>query len=274
MTNSADHATSVTAERGWQAVGRRDPRSLSKARELVLNMVQWPARIANSYVTGATWQERTRLQWRGADDSIATASFDDGFGLKLRPQTLEMCFLEHGKPVPHTFNPEERSPAEAEAWILVELLHRGIDRTRFTMALPYSIPDLLTGDAEDYPLHECAAELAELAAWYHNAALSFATIAKEHGTADPSIDYDPQNLTMTCVLKSSGGGAPGAAIELGFSSGQGTNDEPCLWAAPVNAGQSPRGARRVMRASAIAAIGEPQASVATFLRSAVADIGG
>jgi len=271
MTNSADQ-TAVTAEHSWQSVGRLDPRSLGKARALAFNLVQWPARIANSYVTGATWQDRTRLQWRTADDSIVTQSFDGGFGLKLQPRTLEMCFVEQGRPVPHTFDPEGHSPAEAEAWILVELLHRGIDRTRFATALPYSIPDLMTGDAEDYSLYDCTAELAELAAWYHNAALSFAAIAQDVGAPGLLIDYSPQNLAMTCRLQSRGGPARAPEIELGFSPGQETKDEPYFWATPANVGEG-HGARAVLKTTALAASGAPQADVATFLRTAASDIG-
>ena len=58
----------------------------------------------------------------------------------MRLPTLEMQFHEHGKPVPHILDPEEHSPAEVEAWMLVELLHRGVDREKFSKTLPYSNP--------------------------------------------------------------------------------------------------------------------------------------
>src|SRR5262245_12385727 len=248
MTNSVDSApaTSVTAEDGWRAVGSLDPRSLGKARWLALNLVQWPARLANSYVTGTTWQERMRLQWQAADDSLVTRSFDNRFSLKLKLQTLEMCFLEQGRPVPHTLDPEGRSPAEAEAWILVELLHRGIDRAHFATALPYNIPDLMTGDAEDYSLDGCSAELAELTAWYHNAALSFAALARELGRPVLPAALSPENLTMTSRLQPGGDDARAPEIALGFSLGGETGDEPYFWASRAKPGEGPHGAQTVL----------------------------
>src|SRR5262245_6509820 len=273
MTNSVDSApaTSVTAEDGWRAVGSLDPRSLGKARWLALNLVQWPARIANSYVTGTTWQERMRLQWQASDDSRVTRYFDNRFSLKLKLQTLEMCFLEQGSPVPHTLDPEGRSPAEAEAWILVELLHRGIDRAHFATALPYNIPDLMMGDAEDYSRDGCTAELAELTAWYHNAALSFAALARELGAPAQSAALSPENLTMTVRLQSGGDNALAPEIELGFSPGRKTRDEPYFWTNRVKAGEDPRGAQTVLGTTAIAAAGAPPARISAFLRQAVDD---
>jgi hypothetical protein len=273
MTSSVEEAfeTSVIPETGWRPVGSLDPRSLGKARWLALNLVQWPARIANSYVTGVTWRDRMRLQWRADDDSFVTQSFERGLGLKLKLPTLEMCFLEQGRPVPHTFDPEGRSPAEAEAWILVELLHRGIDQARFATTLPYNVPDLMMGDAEDYSLYGCAAELAELTAWYHNAALSFADLAHEVGTLVRPLECSSENLTMTCRLKSGRGRVRASEVELSFSPGLETGEEPHLWARPVKADEGPYGAPSVLDASAIAATAAPQASALAFLRKSVSD---
>jgi hypothetical protein len=54
MTNSADQEYSAVAgDARWQAIGKVDPRCLGQARWLALNIVQWPARIANS---GRGWR--------------------------------------------------------------------------------------------------------------------------------------------------------------------------------------------------------------------------
>jgi hypothetical protein len=273
MTNSADQEYSAVAgDARWQAIGKVDPRCLGQARWLALNIVQWPARIANSYVTGSTWPERTWMAWQPAADAIVTRSFDRALSLRLDLRTLELCFLEQGHRVPHAFDPEARSPAEAEAWILVELLHQGIDRTRFSKALPYDIPDLLTGDAEDYAPQSCAAELTELAAWYHNAVLSFATAAKEMGMSDPHIECSPQNLTMICRLGSDSKGPKRPAVELGFSPGRRAKDEPYFYVTPGSGAEEPRGVQAVMSSSTVAAAGAPQESLSVFLRDAMSDV--
>ena len=72
--------------------------------------------------------------------------------------------------MPHILDPEEHSPAEVEAWILVELLHRGLDREQFSKALPYTIKNLMSGDAEDYSPQACAEGLTQLATWFRAAA--------------------------------------------------------------------------------------------------------
>jgi hypothetical protein len=273
MTNSADQeCTAVNGDAPWQAVGNVDPCRLGQARWLALNIVQWPARVANSYVSGATWRERTLMEWQSASDSIVTQPFDRELCLKLNLQTLEMCFMKKGGPVPHALDPQARSPAEAEAWILVELLHHGIDCASFSKALPYNVPDLLSGDAEDYAPQSCAAELTELAAWYHNAARGFATAAKALRASYPGVECSPQNLTLMCRLGFDNAGTKGSAVELGFSPGGDANDEPFFYVIGGSAADEPRNAPFVMRSSTIAAARVPQESLSAFLRDAVMDL--
>ncbi len=143
MTNSADAAGSITP-------------ALTRARRRgTLNLVQWLSRIANSYVRDGAPEAVSELEFRAADAAFVTKQFDKGIALEIRLPGLELQFLENGKPMPHVFDPEEHSPAEVEAWLLVELLHRGIDREKFSKELPYAIAGLMSGDAEDYSPQLC-----------------------------------------------------------------------------------------------------------------------
>jgi hypothetical protein len=144
----------------WRLVGSGHPQGLAKARSEAINLVQWLARIANSYVTAGTPEQRTMLAFCAAEPALVTRPFDDDLALELRLASLEMQFREHGKPMPHILDPEEHSPAEVEAWLLVELLHRGVDHTKVSKALPYTIPGLMTGDSEDYSPRSCQQGLA------------------------------------------------------------------------------------------------------------------
>ena len=169
MTSSADRAAKSLADPArWRLAG--DPQALEKARIEMINIVQWLARVANSYVTARTPDDRVLLGFRAADAAFVTKTFDDGLALEMRLPSLEMQFVENGRAAPHILDPEEHSPAEVEAWLLVELLHRGIDRSKFTKQLPYSVPNLMTGDAEDYSPHSCESGLKALMAWFQNAA--------------------------------------------------------------------------------------------------------
>jgi hypothetical protein len=154
----------------WQAIEDSDREVLVRARTEAINLVQWLARIANSFSAGATPEERILLEFRSTDAAFVTKPFDRDMAVEMRLPSLEMQFLEGGRPVPHIFDPEEHSPAEVEAWLLVELLHRGLDRTKFSKNLPYSVPGLMTGDAEDHSPQACRQGLTQLAAWFRNAA--------------------------------------------------------------------------------------------------------
>ena len=102
----------------WQSVGPIHVDALAKARSEAINLVQWLARIANSFVTADTAEERIALGFRPTDAAFVTKTFARDLSLELRLPRLEMQFREGERAVPHIFDPEERSPAEVEAWLL------------------------------------------------------------------------------------------------------------------------------------------------------------
>ena len=139
----------------WQTMRTTDPRQLEQARDLAHNAVQWLARVANSFLPRAPDHRHILLRWDAGRRTIGTREFEGGLSLELRLPDLHMQFAEHGKPVPHIMDIEDHTPAEVEAWILVELLHRDVDRSRFSKDLPYAMPGLLTGDSTDYSPASC-----------------------------------------------------------------------------------------------------------------------
>jgi hypothetical protein len=257
---------SSTDAAGWRPVGELDPGLLGKGRSLALSVAQWPARVANSYVTGKTWVDRMCLLWDAAAGTLVTPSFDRELAIGLDLATLQMWFLEQRRRVPHSFDPEGRSPAQAEAWILVELLHRGVETARFSKALPYELPDLLSGDAEEYSPQSCAAALRELTAWYHNASISLRAAAKQIGVAAPPIACNPQNLTLTCRVEVGGEQPTSQKVELGFSPGEHASDSPYFY---IKAADGNPGAPSRLRAATIIAAGAPQTRLAGFFQDAV-----
>jgi hypothetical protein len=195
-----------------------DLSELAQARGEAINVVQWLARIANSYVSAETPTRRTQLEFRVDDAAVVTGEFDKAVALELRLPTLELQFLERGRPAPHVFDPEEHSPAELEAWILVELLHRGIDRDKFSKALPYTVPGLLSGDAEDYSPQLCRQGLMTLASVMQDAAAVLNCINRNGGG---SITCLPENLNLV--------DRPESAAEkdaFAFSPGDAASPEP------------------------------------------------
>ncbi len=61
-----------------------DLTELARARSEAINLVQWPARIANSYVTSGAPERRTDLEFRAADAAFVTRQFADGVALEMR----------------------------------------------------------------------------------------------------------------------------------------------------------------------------------------------
>jgi hypothetical protein len=239
-----------------------DAAELARARSEAINVVQWLARLAQSYVTSGPSERRTELDFRAKDAAFITKPFADSVAVEMRLPDLHLQFLHHGKPVPHIFDPQERSPAEAEAWILVELLHRGIDREKFSKKLPYAIHGLLTGDAEDYMPQACSTGLHELAGWFGKAARVLKEAGRTGGADKPAIIGLPQTLDL--VLADSPGAKP-----LGFSLGDAHNPEPHFYAVTAKTA-SAKPERAVLRASALFAEGDPANAAAKLLKIAAA----
>ena len=235
----------------WEEIPDGDTREFALARSETLNLVQWLARIANSYVLAPLSDERVILEFRSANPAFVTQEFQGNTALELRLANLEMQFLDHGRPVPHIFNPEEHSPAKVEAWLLVELLHRGIDRTKFSKKLPYTVPNLMSGDAEDHSPMACQNGLVQLAVWFRNAASVLASIRSGSG-----IIVFPQTLTLACNSKNK------TELDYGFSIG-GENTEPHFFAKGAGSRK-----RSILKASQLRGERAPGIAAAQFIGGA------
>jgi hypothetical protein len=253
MTSSAETQPGAAAR--WRRIDGDDRASFDQACTETINLLQWPARIANSFVTAAEPEERFLLEFRAADTAFVTQRFDRDIALELRLPSLELQFLEHDRPTPHVLDPEEHSPAEVEAWLLVELLHRGLDRGRFSTRLPYDIPGLLSGDAVDYSPRACRPGLMRLATWLRDGAT---VLAAAVGSGTARIVCRPSALDLICV--SSRDGAP----ILGFSPGSAIRSEPFFSVRAADGRES-----AFLTASQLARESDPAAAAASFIKAAV-----
>jgi hypothetical protein len=256
MTNSVESVgNSALNLVQWPSLADLD--ELAKARTEAINLVQWLTRIANSYVTEGLPGRRTELEFRASAAAFLTKPFDKNLALQIRLPNLEMQFLDNSNPVPHVLDPEEHSPAEIEAWILVELLHRGVDREKFSKKLPYTVPGLMSGDAEDHSPRACRQGLMQLMAWFQNAASVLGAAGRSAGAADIRIVCLPQTLDLICIF-----GKGAIQGDFGFSPGDAQNPEPFFYA------HSSAGAKRcpVLKASKLLAERDPAAAVLEFLK--------
>lgn len=260
MTSSADtSAKSNVAATPWRTVGTCGAAELAKARWETINLVQWLARIANSYGSDDSPERRTELEFDAANAAFVTRPFARNISLGLRLPGLEMQFLEDGKPAPHIFDPQERPASQVEAWILVELLHRGIDREKFSKRLPYAMADLMSGDEPQHLPQSCRDGLEELAAWFQNAAAVLDAAAHAAGADQARSVCLPQTLALVCVS-----GPRSNRTDFGFLPGADDKPEPFFYADAAAAG----GNRRILEASKLLAAADPAAAALAFLRSA------
>jgi len=212
----------------WRPVGDIDPRELGKARHLAHNGAQWLARTAHSYIEPRADETHASLSWEDDGNALVTQEISPGLVLELRVPELVLQFKEKGKRVSHQFEMDERSPAEVEAWLLVELLHRGVDRDRLSKELPYKIPGLMTGDAVKYAAEPVEDDLHEFSRWYANAVSVLGLLCDRHTPArmSPSpIRCCPHNLALD-ILFQSDDGENHQSIRAGLAPGDGYYGEP------------------------------------------------
>jgi hypothetical protein len=262
MTNSPDRRSAPAAAGApWRPLAAGDNEGLERARNEAFNLVQWLARIAHSYAAGTASGRRTDLDFDADSAAFATQPFASGTALQMRLPDLQLQFLAGGMPVPHIFDPDGRSPAEVEAWILVELLHRGIDREKFSKQLPYAIAGLMTGDAIDHETQACREGLTQLTAWFGNAATVLEAIARASGAATPRIICLPQTFALT-LAPDSGGPSRG----LGFSPGDQENTAPYFYTGGAGNDGSPPEQR--IAAAALLSRDDPAWAAAVLLKMA------
>jgi hypothetical protein len=229
----------------WRSVGAVDRHRLGEARRQAHNAAQWLVRLARSYMAPQPHAQHTLLRWDSQRQALVTQEFLPQLTVELRIPELALQFKEDGRAVPHVIKLDDRTPAEVEAWVLVELLHRGIDYDRFSKSLPYKVPDLMMGDAVRYVAEPLAAELNELATWFANAASVLAAVEKEQLRA--ATRYTPAlwcwpGVFHLAILLPMHDALSGPTLRAGFSAGDNCNDQPYFYVAlhDAKAGATPR----------------------------------
>lgn len=263
----------------WRVAAEVDPKSLGEARTQTQNALHWLARLANSYLTPEPDQRHIRLRFDAERQAFVTQPFAGGVTVELRLPALELQFRENDRPVPHILHVEGHSPARIEAWVLVELLHRGIDRERFTKSLPYHAANLMSGDHIEYSPDACARELDELTRWLGNAEAVLGPLRSEFAAEASTVAGEPvglmcwpEHLHVGLLIGAEPDSAAATkALRVGLSAGDDRYAEPYFFVAAQHGGEIEKphpGA--VLTASRIIAEGFDADGVRGILRNAVA----
>lgn len=217
---------SVKSQQMWPPAAERD--AFTSACSQSHSAVQWLARMANSFQMQASDGSHLHMDWSGQDCAVRTVEIAPGTVVEMRLPELVLQFREDGALTKHPMALDDKSPAEVEAWTLIELLHRGIDRDKYSKTLPYDVSSLLSGDARHYETMGLEAGFNELAGWLRSAAAMLEAIASDGKAAD--IKFAPELFALFIRLHPDNGRpAIGNYVEAGFCAGDPSASEPCFY---------------------------------------------
>lgn len=200
------------------------PTRMAEARIEAHNAAHWLARLSRSYAKIAPRRAEPLLYWDQARAVIVTPELADGLRVELDFPTLAFQFTEDGAPSPHVLDLDGVSPAEVEAWVLIETLHRGMDRGAFSKDLPYRPDVLMEGDEVRYHSEDFKNEFGALTEAQKHGALVLEAVRDAFFPALDAADRSSQ-LTVwperleTGFLLPIKNGATAEALRVGFSFG-------------------------------------------------------
>jgi hypothetical protein len=256
----------------WKTIETLDSRKLNEARRQAHNGIHWLARFANSLRAPESGNKHIELTWDQESGAFVTKPFADDYRVELRLPDLAMQFREGDKPVPHVLRFEDRTPAHVEAWALVELLHRGIERERFSKNLPYTPENLMTGDNEEFEPASYQSELEVLNGWYQNAGEILTLLAKQSpdATADEAtIKCWPNSFQIGLEMPVQASG--GRLLRAGMSISNTARPEPYFFVGSEEQADSGNfNANYILMARRIVSDAMTAEDVVAFLQKAIA----
>ena len=242
--------------------------------------------VARAYVPPQPDDNHTNVGWDDALRGFTTHPFADGAWLSLRITDLTLGLHVGGGAV-RSFALDGRSDAQARRWLGDELRARGLDAHALDAPSPYELPAHAVARGGSYGPAGLTDALAELAAWFGNAALSLGSVrahmAGRKLAASPvrcwPHHFDIATLTALPARNAGNTGNVGA----GLSPGDEYYDEPYFYVSvypepdPATLPSLPRLGHWHLRdfvaavatADKILAVEDRQAETEDFLRAAV-----
>ncbi|MBT6123172.1 MAG: hypothetical protein HOH48_07390 [Candidatus Puniceispirillum sp.] len=187
----------------WPDIATFTSPDYKKARYEAHNAVFWMARGAHSYLDTLPQNKHLDMHWQRDRETLCTQVFDGDLQIGLSIPKLEIYFCENGEKVRHSFWFDDRTPAYAEAWYLVELLHRDRDRSKFTIELPFESKDFFLGDTDEHDAPAVANELKAMHDCLVIAESILSQVQKNLADSDDAISEigaiscKPENFTLS-----------------------------------------------------------------------------
>ena len=206
----------------WRPMAVHDTKRFDTARHQLHSIVQWLARIEQSYGSRGGAEEPLTLRWCAERSAITTGPLDGNLVLELHLPELVLQFREDDEVSNHPLDVAEHSPAHIEAWLLVELLHRGIHRSKFSKALPYDVSGLMSGDGVEFSPKAYEKELGALTVWFSKAASALAEASScSEVNRKQAVTVRPDDLGLEAVQS--------ATSVIGFKASGKQGSEPFFY---------------------------------------------
>lgn len=225
---------SPSDETQWRPIRGTDPFRFKDARLQAHHALQWLARVARAYIPPQPDDGHTCLHWDSELDGFATQTFGGGARLLLQVPTLMLALRSAEETAgAQGLALDGQTDAQVLQWLHKQFEVRGIFSSMLDAPAPYEIPMHAIGRGSAYETRTAADGLANLAAWYANAAALLEKVRGQIATQSLASSplccwphhFDLATLTMLPIGQS----AKFGLIGVGLSPGDEYYDEPYFY---------------------------------------------
>ena len=220
--------------------------------------IQWLTRLSNSYAELKPENAHLILRWDEDNSAIVSQAIAPGTTVELQPHKFLLQFRQNGTATPHAVTLDDTTSARVEAWCLIELLHRELDRDRLSKDLPYNVDALMNGDSEDFETFGQEDVFEQFGVLIAGAA----TMLKSAGQGSAAVQVDPSDFAVFTV---NGSGAQIGLCLGDQEAGQAYYFRSKEVATLSGSARSSAAQSEIVTAEAIAATGKSVDDIAAFL---------
>jgi len=226
--------TGATDEPQWRPIGCIDPFRLKDARLQAHHAVQWLARVARAHISPQPDDGHTCLHWDSGRDAFVTQSFARDTRLLLQIPTLTLT-LQSGEGMAGSpcLALGGQTDAQVRQWLGEQFVARSLDPSPLDDPPPYEIPMHAIGQGTAYEAQAAADALANLAAWYANAAAVLEGVRRRiaaQGLAVSPLCCWPHHFDLAALtMLPAGRSADTGTVGIGLSPGDEYYAEPYFY---------------------------------------------
>jgi hypothetical protein len=218
----------------WVQLRGVDQHRLTEARLQAHHAIQWLARAARAYVPPRPDDGHTSLGWDPVLGGFTTYPLKDGSWLSLKVIDLSLALHGGAAGAPaQSFLLNGRPNTLMRQWLGEQFNARGFDAQALDTPAPYEIPAHPVSEGAPYNPAALTDALAELGAWFSNAALSLGSILRqmsERGCSSSPVRCWPHHFDIATLTTLPTQNTDSAKfIGAGLSPGDEYYDEPYFY---------------------------------------------